>query len=249
MKSGVESSEATVTGAIGSDREHRPTSDGATDTEEVTVGDELNSRIVSTPGNGQLYRARLRFGGRLESDQGNVIPANSTKTHCVAVFERPQQAASAIRELHGAGFDMKRLSVVGRDCDYDERAADPNPSHDDAKYWGKEGTFWGGVFELLFCPASFFIPGSGPVLSAGLIGSALIGMVEAAAAGAVLGPTTNAFVAALGSWGIPKDTVNGYETDLRAKRLLMIASGNTAELVGVHPILAARGASVSVYNG
>ena|GEM_PF-5597042 len=40
----------------------------------MTVENELKSRIVPTPGNGQLHRTRLRFGSHLESDQGNLIP-------------------------------------------------------------------------------------------------------------------------------------------------------------------------------
>ena len=245
MTSGVESSKATV--STRSDRKRQAAPDGAVGTGAVTVDSELKSRTVPTPRNGPLHRTRLRFGGHLESDQGNLIPKNSANTHCVAVFERPREAESAIRELQGAGFDMRKLSVVGRDYDAEEHATDLNAARD-VEYWGKEGTFWGAVFGVLFWPAFFFIPGIGPVLSAGLIGSALIGTVEAAAAGAVVGGTASALVAALSSWGIPKHVVSGYEKDLKAKRVLLIASGNAAELVGVHPILAARAAKVNVHS-
>lgn len=213
-----------------------------------SVDIELRSRIVPSPRSGELHRPRLRFSRHLESDQGNLIPENSANTHCVAVFERAEEAESAIRELQGAGFDMSRLSVVGRGYDSDAHLVDLNAALEGAQHWGKERTFWGAVFGVLFWPAFLFIPGMGPVLSAGLIGSALISTVEAAAVGAAIGGTAGAFVAALSSWGIPKDSVIGYETDLKADRILLIASGNTAELVGVQPMLSARGATVNVHS-
>ena len=241
-------SAAAAASTASSGREPQTTSDAAVGTGAVTVDKELKSRIIPTPSNGHLHRTRLRSGSHLESDQGNLIPENSANTHCVAVFEHPRDAESAIRELQGAGFDMKRLSLVGRDYDANDHAGDLNPARDEVKYWAKEGSFWGGVFGVLFWPAVFFIPGIGPVLTAGLIGSALIGTVEAAAVGAAVGGTTSALVATLSSWGIPKDVVSDYETDLKASRLLLIASGNDAELAGVHALLAARATKVNVHS-
>ena len=248
MTSSIQNSKAKLTGTTQSRNEDQ-TASNALGAGTARVDGELKSRIVCKPENGQLHRTRLRFGSRLESDQGNPIPENPANTHCVAVFGCTRQAESAIRELQGAGFDMKKLSVIGGDDAADEHAVSQSAARDDVKYWAKEGTFWGGVFGVLFWPAFFFIPGIGPVLSAGLIGSALLGTVEAVAVGAALGGGVSALAAALSSWGMPKDTVNGYEADLRAKKILLIASGNAAELVGVRPILAARGAKVDVHGG
>ena len=228
--------------------EPQANSDAAIGTGAVAVENELKSRIVPTPRNGQLRRTRLRFGSHWESAQGNLIPENLATTHYVAVFEHPRRAESAIGELQGAGFDMKRLSLVGRDYDANDHAGDLNPARDAVKYWAKEQTFWGGVFGALFWPAFFFIPGIGPVLTAGLIGSALIGTVEAAAVGAAVGGTASALVAALNGWGIPREVVTGYETDLKANCLLLIASGNDAQLAGVRAIFAARATKVNVHS-
>jgi len=113
MTSGVES-DAEVTGTARSSRERQAASDSAVGTGTVAIDNEFKSRIVPTPGNGRLHRARLRFGSHLKSDQRNLIPENPSNTHCVAVFERPRDAESAIREPEGAGFDMRRLSLIGR---------------------------------------------------------------------------------------------------------------------------------------
>jgi hypothetical protein len=246
MTMSVENSKATLTGTAGSYREGRAASDNAHG--GGPAGERVEGPIVHAPENGHLHRTRLRFGSQLASDQGNLIPENSANTHCVAVFEHPRETESAIRELQGAGFDMKKLSVVGSEHHADEHAISLIKTRDDVSHWGKEGAFWGGVFGVLFWPAFFFIPGIGPILTAGLIGSALIGTLEAAAVGAALGGGTSALATALNSWGIPKDSVIGYEADLKAKRFLLIASGNAAELVGVHPIFTARGARVNVHD-
>ncbi len=39
----------------------------------------------------------------------------SDKSTAVAVYDRHDQAEAAIKELQRAGFDMKRLSIVGKE--------------------------------------------------------------------------------------------------------------------------------------
>ena len=42
------------------------------------------------------------------------------ESNCVAVFDRHDDAEAAIRELQRASFDMKKLSIVGKDYHTDE---------------------------------------------------------------------------------------------------------------------------------
>jgi hypothetical protein len=151
-------------------------------------------------------------------------------THCVAVFDRHEDAEKAIRELQRGGFDMKKLSIVGRDYHTEEHAVGFYNAGDRIKYWGKHGAFWGGIFGILFAPAFFFIPGIGPILTGGIIGSMLMGTIEGAAVGAAVVGGTTALGAALSSLGVPKDTVIRYEADLKANKFLLIASGNAADV-------------------
>ena len=83
-------------------------------------------------------------------------------THCVAVFDRHEDAEKAIRELQRGGFDMKKLSIVGRDYHTEEHAVGFYNAGDRVKYWGKHGAFWGSIFGILFAPAFFWIPGHRP---------------------------------------------------------------------------------------
>lgn len=165
----------------------------------------------------------------------------SNNGSCVAVFDRHDAAEAAIRELQRAGFDMKKLSIVGRDYHTEEHAVGFYNAGDRVKYWGKQGAFWGTVFGILLAPAFFWIPGVGPVLTGGLIGSLLMGTIEGAAVGAAVGGGTSALAAALSSLGIPKDSVIRYEADLKADRFLLIASGTGAELERAQSILSQRG--------
>ncbi|HTQ06010.1 MAG TPA: general stress protein [Polyangiaceae bacterium] len=168
-------------------------------------------------------------------------------TNCVAVFDRHQDAEAAIRALQKAGFDMKKLSIVGRDYHTEEHAVGFYNSGDRVKYWGKLGAFWGSVFGILFAPAFFWIPGVGPILTGGLIGSILMGTVEGAAVGAAVGGGASALAAGLAGIGIPKDSVIRYEADVKANRFLLIASGTATETERARGVLAERSANVSVH--
>ncbi len=158
-------------------------------------------------------------------------------THCVAVFDRHEDAEKAIRDLQRGGFDMKKLSIVGRDYHTEEHAVGFYNTGDRIKYWGKNGAFWGSVFGIVFAPAFFFIPGIGPILTGGIIGSMLMGTLEGAAVGAALGGGTTALAAALSGLGIPKDTVIRYEADLKANKFLLIASGTAADVEKARSVL------------
>jgi hypothetical protein len=165
------------------------------------------------------------------------------ESNCVAVFDRHDQAEQAIRKLQHGGFDMKKLSIIGRDYHTEEHAVGFYNAGDHVRHWGKLGAFWGTVFGILFAPAFFFIPGIGPILTGGLIGSILMGTVEGAAVGAAIGAGSGVFVAALTSLGIPKEGIVRYEAELKANKFLLIATGTPADTEKARALLAQAGAS------
>jgi hypothetical protein len=63
----------------------------------------------------------------------------------VAMFDNHSAAEGAVKELQKSGFDMKKLSVVGRDYYTDEHVVGYYNAGDRMKYWGRQGAFWGGV--------------------------------------------------------------------------------------------------------
>ena len=150
----------------------------------------------------------------------------SDKNSVVAVFASHDQAEDAIRELQKGGFDMKKLSIVGKDYHTDEHVVGYYNTGDRMMYWGKLGAFWGGFWGLLFGSAFFWVPGIGPLLVAGPLVMWIVGALE----GAVVTGGLTALGAGLYSIGIPKNSVVQYETEVKNDKLLLVAHGTADEV-------------------
>ena len=151
----------------------------------------------------------------------------------VAIYPSHTAAEEAIKELQQSGFDMKKLSIVGRDYHTDEHVVGYNNAGDRMKNWGKMGAFWGGIWGMLFGPAFFLIPGFGPLLVAGPLVAWIVGALE----GAIVVGGLSAIGAGLYSLGIPKDSILRYETALKTDKFLLIAHGSVDEITGAKEIL------------
>jgi uncharacterized membrane protein len=151
----------------------------------------------------------------------------------VAIYETHSQAEEAVKELQRAGFDMKKMSIVGKDYHTDEHVVGYYNAGDRMKYWGKLGAFWGGLWGMLFGAAFFAIPGIGPVLVAGPLVAWIIGALE----GAVVVGGLSAVGAGLYSIGIPKDSIVKYEAALKSDKFLVLAHGTAAEVAKARDIM------------
>jgi hypothetical protein len=152
-----------------------------------------------------------------------MITKNSA---AIATYKSHVEAEAAVKALQISGFDMKKLSIVGRDYHTDEHVVGYYNAGDRMKYWGKSGGFWGAIWGLLFGSAVFSIPGIGPVLVAG----PLVAWIVAALEGAVLVGGMSAIGAGLYSLGIPKDSILQYETALKTGKFVLIAHGTAEEV-------------------
>jgi len=152
----------------------------------------------------------------------------------VAVFNSHLAAEVAVRHLQQAGFDMQKLSIVGRDYQTEDQVIGFYNTGDRVKYWGKMGAFWGGLWGLLFGAAFFWVPGIGLLAFGGPIVSWLIGGIEVAVATGGL----SALGAALYSIGIPQNSILNYETALRAGKFVLIAHGSAEEVERARQLLA-----------
>jgi uncharacterized membrane protein len=164
----------------------------------------------------------------------------------VGIFDSHLKAETSIRELQRSGFDMKKLSIVGKDYHPEEHVVGYYNAGDRMKVWGKLGAFWGGFWGLLFGSALFVIPGIGPLIVFGPLVGWIIGALE----GAVVVGGLSALAAALYSIGIPKDSVVQYETALKSAKFLVIAHGTADEVVKTKSILETAGAAqIDVHSG
>jgi hypothetical protein len=73
----------------------------------------------------------------------------------VATFNAHTEAEDAVKEIQKAGFEMKKLSIVGKDYHSDEHVVGYYNMGDRAKSWGKYGAFWGGYGDC-FSVLRFF---------------------------------------------------------------------------------------------
>jgi uncharacterized membrane protein len=157
----------------------------------------------------------------------------NTNNSIVATYASHTAAEAAIKELQQSGFDMKKLSIVGRDYHPEEHVVGYYNAGDRMKAWGKIGAFWGWIWGCLFGSAFFIIPGVGPLLVAGPLVGWIIGALESA----VVVGGVSALGAGLVSIGIPKDSILRYETALKTDKFVLIAHGTMEEVARAKGIL------------
>ena len=165
--------------------------------------------------------------------------ATKREDSCVGVFDTHTDAENAVKELQKAGYDMKKLSIIGRDYRTEEHVIGYYNTGDRVKFWGTNGAFWGGLWGMLFSSAFMVIPGFGHLIVAGPFVSMLVGALEGAA---VVGGLS-AIGAALYSIGIPEDSVLRYESALKSNKFLLVVHGTGEELLKAREILENAGGS------
>jgi hypothetical protein len=181
-----------------------------------------------------LDGARLPGFWRSEIGSVRAYEARMQKVNnVVAVYGTHQEAEKALLAFQSSGFDMKKLSIIGKDYHSEEHVIGFYNAGDRMKFWGKRGAFWGGFWAVLFGSALFLIPGFGHVMVLGpLVGWIVGAMGEAAVVGGL-----SALGAGLYSVGIPKDSILKYETALKADQFVVFAHGTVDEVATAKRIL------------
>jgi hypothetical protein len=157
-----------------------------------------------------------------------------TSNYTVAICHTQAEAEVAVKDLQKAGFDVKHLSIVGKDYHVDETVTGYYTTGERMKYWGKTGAFWGGIWGLLVGSAVFLIPGIGPVMMAGPIVGLVLGLLE----GSVVGGGVGLLGAGLYSLGLPKEKVIECEVAIKAGKFLVINHGSLDEMIPAMNVLA-----------
>jgi hypothetical protein len=150
------------------------------------------------------------------------------------IYNTHIEAEAAIRTLNKSGFDVKKLSVVGKGYHSEENPVGFYTAGDRIKSWGGMGAFWGGIWGLLLAPAVFFLPGLGLVALAGPVVAALVSALE----GAIVVGGISALGAALTSLGVPADQVIKYETALKADKYVLMVHGSAGDVEKARSVLA-----------
>ncbi len=149
------------------------------------------------------------------------------------VFNTHVEAEDAIKLLSRSGFDIKKISLVGKGYHSEEHPVGFYTAGDRIRSWGGVGAVWGGFWGLLFAPAVFLLPGVGMVAMAG----PLVGMLVGALEGAVAVGGVSALVAALTQIGMSKEQAIRYETTLKADRFVLTVHGDSGDTEKVAALL------------
>ena len=150
------------------------------------------------------------------------------------VFNSHVEAEEAIKSLSRSGFDLTKLSLVGKGYHSEEHPVGFYTVDDRIKTWGGAGAFWGGFGGMLLAPAVFFLPGLGLVAMAGPVVATLVGALE----GAVVVGGLSALGAALTTIGVPKDQAIKYEAALKVDKYVLMVHGSAEDVAKVRSVLA-----------
>lgn len=157
----------------------------------------------------------------------------------VAVYDQHTQAENAVKTLQRAGFDMKKISIIGKDYESEEHVIGFLNAGDRAKIFGKYGAFWGGLMGVLFGSALMFVPIVGHIIILGPLAAMLFSGLQ----GAVVVGGVSALAGALTSIGIPEDSVLRYETALKANKFILTLHGDSQEISRAKDVLKSSGLS------
>jgi uncharacterized membrane protein len=163
----------------------------------------------------------------------------------VASYASHEDAEKAVKELQRSGFDMKKLSIIGKDFHTDEHPVGFYNTGDRMAYWGRNGAFWGSLWAIFFGSALFFIPVVGHVIVLG----PLVAAFANALGGAAVGGSVGILGGALASIGIPENSVVEYEQQVRAGSFLIVAHGDPLETARAQKVLQEAGASRVTAHG
>jgi hypothetical protein len=183
-----------------------------------------------------LGASRSRTSFKLK---GDFMMSTNNPDIAVALYDQHTQAENAVKALLRAGFDVKSISIIGKDYETEEHVIGFLNAGDRAKIFGKYGAFWGGLMGVLFGSALMFVPIVGHIIILGPIAAMLFSGLE----GAVVVGGVSALTGALMSIGIPKDSVLRYETALRGNKFMLMVHGDSQEISRAQEVLKSSGMS------
>jgi len=144
----------------------------------------------------------------------------------VAIYDKQTEAEAGLRDLQQHGFDLKKLSILGREHATGEHVIGYYCSGVHMKYWGARGAFWNHSWKLLSAAGYFVLPDIGPVLVAGPLTTWIVTALKEPLANPVSAPG-----AALYDISIPMASVLRYEVAVKMHKILFIAHGTARELL------------------
>lgn len=157
----------------------------------------------------------------------------------VATYRSHTDASAAVDGLRRAGFDMRKLSMVGRDFHVEETPIGLYNTGGRVEFWGKLGTSVGTLGGILLGSTLFSIPVVGRAIILGPVVAAVVSALEGAAVGVCAGVLGGA----LSRIGVPRRRVMRYGRQVAAGKVLLVAHGTPHEVEHAKGALQRAGAT------
>ncbi|HEY9622447.1 MAG TPA: general stress protein [Crinalium sp.] len=152
----------------------------------------------------------------------------------VASFPSHTEAERVVLELQKEGFDLQKLSIIGKDYQTNEQVRGFLTWKDTAQAGAAAGGYWGsfvgGLFGVLAGAGVLFIPGIAPIVIAGPITGVLAGWLEGTLVGGAATATIGGLAGALAGLGIPEHEVLKYETQIQAGAFMLLVTGSDEDV-------------------
>lgn len=159
----------------------------------------------------------------LYSQNKEMNAMNETTTTITALYDRTEDAQSALRDLQKMNISRDNISLIASDAagEYSRNNGHnlSTETGNDAAEGAVAGAAFGGLSGLIVGVAALAIPGIGPVLAAGPLASALV----AAGIGAGIGAGVGGVVGALTDMGVSEETAGYYAEGVRRGGTLLTA--------------------------
>ena len=147
----------------------------------------------------------------------------NNKTTITALYDRKEDAQSALRKLQNMDISRDDISLIASDAagEYSRYHGQdfPTETENGSAAGAAEGAAVGGLGGLVVGLAALAIPGIGPVLAAGPIASALV----AGGIGAGVGAATGGLFGALTDLGVNEERAGQYAEGVRRGGTLLTA--------------------------
>jgi uncharacterized membrane protein len=152
----------------------------------------------------------------------------------VGHFPSHAEAERVVLELQKKGFDMQKLSIIGKDYHTTEHVRGFLTWKDTAKAGAAGGGYWGsfvgGLFGILAGAGVLFIPGMAPIVIAGPIAGVLAGWLEGTLVGGAGAAAVGGLAGALAGLGIPEHEVLKYEKKIEAGKFTILVTGSDEDV-------------------
>lgn len=152
-----------------------------------------------------------------------MFPSNATLT----VFSSQSDAETAIRQLAKDGYDLSKVSMVGRNANGDGQPADATSNQARLGSPAPGALPWGGIRGMLVGSGFIVVPSIGPLVVAG----PLLTWIVRSMGTSPEPDKQDAMANGLNRLGIPERSVLRCENALRSGKVIVIAEGSAMMMI------------------